>query len=459
MTASEIVDESAESAEIPTEIIEVVKEEPEVYDPFAEALAKAGLEDHQTIKSSIPQYTPDSELIYELKDSVLLVQKFTIPSWEDPREILREPFEYLGYRYEFQGISKNQLINTEVAEFEEKITVDLRVSTKDAAYAALMPMLEPTIEFEDEEGLYKGELTLDPDSIVFTTLNSRTSTATKTTTRTYTSSFNDDSIIPQIITADGYTWTLQSRSWSSGSFMTDASVPSSYTATAVYSRQYSYGVNDGYQATVTYRSELSREEDGDICYEVTYLGTPLNSVIEEEQSPCSEIEIAEDIGFKTSIFTAVKEFFSKITEFFKFLTGTNDGTLESRLGTTVSKLGYFLVSVALTIVVIMFLWKFIKAILKNRAQSAGKAIISARDDFSGVESRIQKVSISKKRPVITINYAKAPQAKHFTITLKPEVAGIFTGHRITINIGKEVRTHLVGQSHNNDYVIPVDWNG
>lgn len=437
---------------------EVIEEE---VDLFSELLAELNNSSTSPIKFSIPNYSPDSEVIYELKDSTLMIHKFTVPSDVDPADLLREPFECLGYRYEFQSIEREQLLNTEVKEFEEQVSIELRVTSKQAAYEAFLPMLEPTIEYEDEDGIFKGELKLDADSITFNVLNARTTSSSQTTTRTYTSAYNDDSIIPQTITADGATWYLKSRTWSSGSNLSDSSLPSSYTATAVYSRSVSYGVNDGYTATVTYRGLLTAEESGDMCYELSYIGTPVGAINEDSDESTVGVVTTSPTTQKTSVLGAVGDFFSGIPEFFKSLTGTEGGeeAVGSKLSNSVAKLGYFAVSVLLTIVSFLFLGKLIKAIAENRSQRGGKAVISARDDFSGVETRIQKVRITTKKPVITINYAKVPQATHFTVTLKPEVAELFTGRRITINIGKEVRTHLVGQAHNNNYVIPVEWSG
>lgn len=451
------------------DVSEEIFEEASVFS--AEDLVEENLkksEDH-SVKFSMPTYYPDSETVYELKDSTLMLQKFIVSSETNPADLLREPFEYLGYRYEFQGIKKDQLMSTDTKEFEEKITIDLRVTNKQAAYEALIPMLEPTLEYEDEEGIYKGELLLDSESITFSVLNSRSTSSSVSTTRTYTSSYNDDSIIPQTITADGATWYLKSRTWSSGSNISDASLPSSYTATAVYSRSVSSTVNDGYTATISYRGVLTAQEEGDICYEVTYMGIPLGEVSNDSQesttqSAGSSLSESSDDSMEVvtaSVPEAVSDFFSGIPEFFKSLSGTSDddGSLETKIGSTAQKLGYYLASIASGAVALFLSLKVIKVIANNRSQSGGKAVIAARDEFSGVESRIQKTRITTKKPVITINYAKAPQATHFTVTLKPEVAELFTGRRITINIGKEVRTHLVGQSHNNDYVISVDWNG
>ncbi len=230
--------------------------------------------------TAMAAYIP-TDVIRDDNDGKYTITKiYTLPTNDDPEQLIEEPFEQDGLTYSYYEIVKEDQSLTTTKNHEELVSV----STESKDIEDLLPLFAPSMTFE-EDG-YSGTLYLDHTSISAeaTGYSSRSYQVTETKeigplTR------NDPSYVPSTTIKDGRTLSLVSVDWSvqGTSLVGDTLIPSSYMATAYYSTTVSYSAADGYTATARYTGELTENKIDQVTYTVVYQGTPI--VVEPESEP------------------------------------------------------------------------------------------------------------------------------------------------------------------------------
>lgn len=218
-------------------------------------------------------FEPVSTELVEINGVPTLTKTFELAPDVDPALLREEPFSQDGYWYRYQRMDKSDQEITDEKEAEETVTVDAP-SGELADVIGQFPATRPY----SKDG-YTGELLLDVQSITVeaTGYSTVTDSHPHTVTKTYELAYNDRSLVPESVQADGLTLPLTDLSWSEASNVEDSDVPASWTATATYSKTTytSREVADGYQATATYKGEVAKTGVGSVIYTVTYTGSKI----------------------------------------------------------------------------------------------------------------------------------------------------------------------------------------
>ena len=218
-------------------------------------------------------FEPVSTDLVEINGVPTLTKTFELAPDVDPALLREEPFSQDGYLYRYQRMDKSDQEITDEKEAEETVTVDAP-SGELADVIGQFPATRPY----SKDG-YTGELLLDVQSITVeaTGYSTVTDSHPHTVRKTYELAYNDRSLVPESVQADGLTLPLTDLSWSEASNVEDSDVPASWTATATYSKTTytSREVADGYQATATYKGEVAKTGVGSVIYTVTYTGSKI----------------------------------------------------------------------------------------------------------------------------------------------------------------------------------------
>ena len=222
---------------------------------------------------------PDG-VVEENRDGRQLITKtYHLDSSTAPSELVEEPFELEGYRYEHLDTVKEERVYQDSKQHTETVTI----TTDSDSLETILAQLSPTMEYSQDG--YSGVLTLDHGTLQTEAAGYTTRYYTITDTKQFTGlPRNDPSYVPATSVKNGTTLSLSDISWSvTGTGLADDTlVPTSYTATATYKATGSRSVATGYITTANYVGELSAEGIQSIEYTVTYLGTPLASPVEFE---------------------------------------------------------------------------------------------------------------------------------------------------------------------------------
>ena len=218
-------------------------------------------------------FEPVSTELVELNGVPTLTRTFELAPDVDPALLREEPFSQDGYWYRYQRMDKSDQEITDEKEAEETVTVD----APSGELADVIDQFPATRQYSKDG--YTGELLLDVQSITVkaTGYSTVTDSHPHTVTKTYELAYNDRSLVPETVQADGLTLPLTDLSWSEAANMEDSDVPASWTATATYSKTTytTREVADGYQATATYKGEVSKTDVGSVIYTVTYTGSKI----------------------------------------------------------------------------------------------------------------------------------------------------------------------------------------
>lgn len=218
-------------------------------------------------------FEPVSTDLVEINGVPTLTKTFELAPDVDPALLREEPFSQDGYWYRYQRMDKSDQEITDEKEAEETVTVDAP-SGELADVIGQFPATRPY----SKDG-YTGELLLDVQSITVeaTGYSTVTDSHPHTVRKTYELAYNDRSLVPESVQADGLTLPLTDLSWSEAENVEDSDVPASWTATATYSKTTytSREVADGYQATATYKGEVAKTGVGSVIYTVTYTGSKI----------------------------------------------------------------------------------------------------------------------------------------------------------------------------------------
>ena len=218
-------------------------------------------------------FEPVSTELVEINGVPTLTKTFELAPDVDPALLREEPFSQDGYWYRYQRMDKSDQEITDEKEAEENVTVD----APSGELADVIDQFPATRQYSKDG--YTGELLLDVQSITVeaTGYSTVTDSHPHTVTKTYELAYNDRSLVPEKVQADGLTLSLTDLSWSETKNVEDSDVPASWTATATYSKTTytTREVADGYQATATYKGEVSKTGVGSVIYTVTYTGSKI----------------------------------------------------------------------------------------------------------------------------------------------------------------------------------------
>ena len=218
-------------------------------------------------------FEPVSTELVEINGVPTLTKTFELAPDVDPALLREEPFSQDGYWYRYQRMDKSDQEITDEKEAEETVTVD----APSGELADVIDQFPATRQYSKDG--YTGELLLDVQSITVeaTGYSTVTDSHPHTVTKTYELAYNDRSLVPESVQADGLTLPLTDLSWSEAENVEDSDVPASWTATATYSKTTytSREVADGYQATATYKGEVAKTGVGSVIYTVTYTGSKI----------------------------------------------------------------------------------------------------------------------------------------------------------------------------------------
>ena len=218
-------------------------------------------------------FEPLSTELVEINGVPTLTKTFELTPDIDPALLREEPFSQDGYWYRYQRMDKSDQEITDEKEAEETVTVD----APSGELADVIDQFPATRQYSKDG--YTGELLLDVQSITVeaTGYSTVTDSHPHTVTKTYELAYNDRSLVPETVQADGLTLPLTDLSWSEAKNVEDSDVPASWTATATYSKTTytTREVADGYQATAMYKGEVSKTDVGSVIYTVTYTGSKI----------------------------------------------------------------------------------------------------------------------------------------------------------------------------------------
>lgn len=219
--------------------------------------------------SAFAMQVPSSTIVQNLNGVQQYVKTYTVPIETDPQELIEKPFEYEGYVYTYADITKEELIFEEQKQHTETITVE----TKKKDLAAVLEVLEPTMEYDD--GHYSGTLALDHTTIHTEPAGYSSGSYTIRETKEIGNlDSNDMSYVPATTVKDGKTLTLESVDWQvqGTALVDDVLVPSRYVAVATYAGKASYSTPTGYVSTADYTGTVMCKEVSHVTYTVLYVG-------------------------------------------------------------------------------------------------------------------------------------------------------------------------------------------
>lgn len=218
-------------------------------------------------------FEPVSTELVEINGVPTLTKTFELAPDIDPALLREEPFSQDGYWYRYQRMEKADQEITDKKQAEETVTVDAP-SGELADVIGQFPATRPY----SKDG-YTGELLLDVQSIQVeaTGYSTVTDGHPHTVTKTYELAYNDRSLVPETVQADGLTLPLTGLSWSETKNVEDSDVTAVWTATATYSKTTytTREVADGYRATAVYKGEVGKTSVGSVVYTVTYTGNKI----------------------------------------------------------------------------------------------------------------------------------------------------------------------------------------
>ena len=218
-------------------------------------------------------YTPVAVEPIEINGVPTLTKTYEMPPDFDPAALKEEPFSQGGYWYRYERMDKTVQHRTDTQDAEDTITID----APSADLAAVIDRF-PVTKTYAENG-FVGDLTLDLQSIKVEATGYKTVTDSHphSVTKSYTLPYNDRSLVPETVQADGLSLPRTGLIWTEAANVSDSDVPNSWTATAVYSKTTytSRQVATDYQASAIYRGQIAKTSVDHVTYAVTYVGSKI----------------------------------------------------------------------------------------------------------------------------------------------------------------------------------------
>ena len=218
-------------------------------------------------------YTPVAVEPIEINGVPTLTKTYEMPPDFDPAALKEEPFSQGGYWYRYERMDKTVQHRTDTQDAEDTITIDAPSSD----LATVIDRFSVTKSYI-KEGVV-GDLTLDLQSIKVEATGYKTVTDSHphSVTKSYTLPYNDRSLVPETVQADGLSLPRTGLTWTETANVSDSDVPNNWTATAVYSKTTytSRQVATGYQASAVYRGQIAKTSVDHVTYTVTYVGSKI----------------------------------------------------------------------------------------------------------------------------------------------------------------------------------------
>lgn len=218
-------------------------------------------------------YTPVAVEPIEINGVPTLTKTYEMPPDFDPAALKEEPFSQGGYWYRYERMDKTVQHRTDTQDAEDTITIDAPSSD----LATVIDRFSVTKSYVKEGGV--GDLTLDLQSIKVEATGYKTVTDSHphSVTKSYTLPYNDRSLVPETVQADGLSLPRTGLTWTETANVSDSDVPNNWTATAVYSKTTytSRQVATGYQASAVYRGQIAKTSVDHVTYTVTYVGSKI----------------------------------------------------------------------------------------------------------------------------------------------------------------------------------------
>lgn len=218
-------------------------------------------------------FTPVSVEPIEINGVPTLTKTYEMPPDFDPAALKEQPFEQNGYWYRYDRTDKSIQYKTDTKEAEDTVTIDAPSSD----LATVIDRFSVTKTYAKDG--FIGDLTLDLQSIKVEATGYKTVTDSHphSVTKSYTLPYNDRSLVPEAVQADGLSLPRTGLTWTETANVSDSDVPNSWTATAVYSKTTytSRQVATGYQANAVYRGQIAKTSVDHVTYTVTYVGSKI----------------------------------------------------------------------------------------------------------------------------------------------------------------------------------------
>lgn len=218
-------------------------------------------------------YTPVAVEPIEINGVPTMTKTYEMPPDFDPAALKEEPFSQGGYWYRYERMDKTVQHRTDTQDAEDMVTID----TPSSDLATVIDRF-PVAKTYAKDG-FIGDLTLDLQSINVEATGYKTVTDSHphSVTKSYTLPYNDRSLVPETVQADGLSLPRTGLTWTEAANVSDSDVPNSWTATAVYSKTTytSRQVATGYQASAVYRGQIAKTSVDHVTYAVTYVGSKI----------------------------------------------------------------------------------------------------------------------------------------------------------------------------------------
>jgi len=231
---------------------------------------------------------PVSSTEVEVNGQKILTEVYETGRALEPETLIKGDFQRAGFTYTFDKIVKEEAEATETRD----VTHNVQKQSKTDNLTENIKLFDSSIPYIDKDG-FEGTLYLDVDTIKTEADGYTKKSRNVSTTKTYTGlQYNDPTLIPSTVDKDGQTLNLQDVKWDENTLVENGSVPSTYTATATYSKTSSVSVATGYTITATYVGTASLDKHSGVTYTVSYIGSliPESEAGEEEPKPENEPE-------------------------------------------------------------------------------------------------------------------------------------------------------------------------
>lgn len=222
------------------------------------------------IQNSAAPYPVDIQLQVQ-GELRYLYKTYTVAANYSPDLLVEEPFSQGGYRYRLSEIIQREAIP---GSQTKSVTQSKSVESETDDEATLLALLGEHLSYSDADG-YRGELSLQPETLRITESGSEPYSYTVTANREYKGLENKDwALIPKTTEQYGMTLQLRDVDWevTDSTSMGYSEIPTSYTATAHYSGLASGTKAAGYLATANYSGEVEKEAIGKNTYTIVYEG-------------------------------------------------------------------------------------------------------------------------------------------------------------------------------------------
>lgn len=224
-----------------------------------------------TVGSAMAMEIPISVTTAELNGQQILTEVYQAGQEIDPESLIKDDFTKGEFIYSYDNITKEETESIEKKTVTQ--TVEMQSNTKDLSKN--IDLFAATIEYTDEDG-FTGTLNFDPKSVTTEASGYRKKQSTVTETKTYDGlPYNDPTLLPQSVEKNGHQLSVSDIQWQEETLAENGSIPTSYKAVVTYSKSLSSNVASGYTVTAEYAGEVTKDDQSDIVYTITYTGLPV----------------------------------------------------------------------------------------------------------------------------------------------------------------------------------------